>query len=71
MRTPRCPSCGSSSVAEYVYGMPDFIYYSELESKGFKFIYGGCTIDGTEQDYHCEECNTDFVRHKSKLPLHD
>lgn len=41
--------------------MPDFIYYEKLEQQGFKFIYNGCLLDGTEQDFHCESCDNDYT----------
>lgn len=58
---PWCPICGSQDIAEYVNGMPDFIYYEKLEKQGFKFIYKGCVLDGEEQDFHCNSCAGDYT----------
>ncbi len=58
---PWCPKCGSQDIAEYVNGMPDFIYYEKLEKRGFKFIYNGCVLDGEEQDFHCNGCDSDYT----------
>lgn len=58
---PWCPRCGSQDISEYINGMPDFTYYEKLEKQGFKFIYNGCVIDGTEQDFHCSACGSDYT----------
>lgn len=58
---PPCPRCNSQDITEYVNGLPDMITITELESKGHSFIFNGCLVDGTEMDYHCNNCKNDFL----------
>lgn len=55
-----CPFCGSKNIAEYLYGLPCFNEALEKDLEAKRIILGGCMIDGSEPDYHCNDCEKDF-----------
>jgi len=61
-KKPRaCPVCGSSRIATYLWGMPDFSNKKiQNEIDEGKIIIGGCCISDDDPEYHCHECSTDF-----------
>lgn len=58
---PPCPKCGSRDIKEYVNGDPEMFRITRLENRGHQFIFNGCILDGTEMDYHCNQCKNDYL----------
>jgi hypothetical protein len=52
-----CPKCKSNSIAEIVYGMPDFDdeeLKRDLLKK--KIVLGGCVVWGGDPKLQCNDC---------------
>lgn len=58
---PPCPKCGSHDIMEYVNGDSEMFRITRLENRGHQFIFNGCVLDGTEMDYHCNNCKNDYL----------
>ncbi len=58
----KCPRCGSSDVAEYLWGLPAFSEQLEKDMADHKIILGGCCITGNDPSAHCNTCGKDFGR---------
>ena len=58
--SPQCPTCGSSSVASILYGMPDFSDELQRELDAKRVTLGGCCITGDDPQWHCNECHEEF-----------
>jgi hypothetical protein len=58
----KCPGCGSSKVAVYLYGMPDFSDELQQKVEAGTVVLGGCCITGKDPDYHCMDCNADIYK---------
>lgn len=65
----KCPYCGSTDTARYIYGYPAFSEEMQQKLDAGKWILGGCCIDGVEMNgqyvntmplRHCNECKKDF-----------
>lgn len=56
----KCPRCGSSDVAEYLWGLPAFSEQLEKDMADHKVILGGCCITGNDPSAHCNACGKDF-----------
>jgi len=56
-RRGRCPRCGSRSVAEILFGLPE--WSEELEDKldSGRLVLGGCCVTGSDPDRHCNACD--------------
>jgi len=52
-----CSKCGSTNIAEYVYGLPSD---EALKKKNPNIIWAGCLIRPNRPHYHCKDCGTDF-----------
>ncbi len=62
-RKPRkCPKCGSSTIANILYGMP--IWDERLQEKldTNKTVLGGCVICDDDPEWHCTNCNSDIIK---------
>ncbi len=56
----KCPRCGSSDVAEYLWGLPAFSEQLEKDMEDHKIILGGCCVTGNDPSAHCNACGKDF-----------
>ena len=56
-RPVKCPQCGSKSVLEIVYGMPEPSLFEDAEQG--KVILGGCCIEEGQANYGCGTCDWD------------
>ena len=56
---PTCPECGSSRIAEILYGMPDFSQ-TEADLEAGRIVLGGCTVHDESPRWHCHECEHQF-----------
>ena len=58
----RCPLCGSTDSAKYLYGFYGFRGLVRKKVEDGKWILGGCVIRGPEDfsKRHCKACNMDF-----------
>ena len=58
----RCPHCGSTDSAKYLYGFYGFSGLVRKKVEEGKWILGGCVIRGPEDfsKRHCKACNMDF-----------
>ena len=66
----KCPRCGSSNTARYLYGMPAFSEELDRDLKSGKVVLGGCCINDIEiggrmvrldSMRFCNECRRDFA----------
>lgn len=58
----KCPLCGSSDTAEYLYGSPAFSEELEKDAADRRVILAGCTVTGNDPSAHCNKCRKDFGR---------
>lgn len=58
----KCPYCGSTDSAKYIYGFVGLDGLVRRKVEEGKWILGGCEISGTEdfRKRHCKACNKDF-----------
>ena len=58
----RCPYCGSTDSAKYIYGFVGLDGLVRRKVEEGKWILGGCVISGSEdfRKRHCKACNKDF-----------
>ena len=54
-----CPNCKSNKVVPIAYGLPGFEMREEA-IKG-KIHLGGCMIEDDSPDFHCNECEHEWV----------
>jgi hypothetical protein len=50
----RCPECGSSKVADILYGMPTPRAMKQATTG--KVVLGGCAISMNSPQFHCHHC---------------
>ena len=57
---PACPSCGSTDVAEVLYGfvIPDEML-SAAAGRG-EVVFGGCVVTGDDPRWECNVCEARF-----------
>lgn len=60
--SPRCPECGSSNVAEILWGLPSFTDELQKELAEGKVVLGGCCVDYDDPEYECNDCMHRFGR---------
>lgn len=58
----RCPKCGSSNVAEILWGMPSFTSELQKELAEKKVVLGGCCVSPDDPKYECNDCLHRFGR---------
>ena len=64
-RNPRkCPQCGSSRIANILYGMPEFSPEFEKRIEDGKIALGGCCISNDDPVWKCVECEADIYKTK-------
>ena len=58
----KCPYCGSTDTAEYIYGMPVMDDEMKKDLEKGKVILAGCEIDskGKKPLYLCNKCKKNF-----------
>jgi hypothetical protein len=58
----KCPKCGSTNVAAFVYGLieDDPEFWKDVDDG--KVIPGGCEIDDKSPKYRCNECDFEWGR---------
>ena len=56
-----CPSCGSATVADIIYGFPA-MWCPKLRKKldERKVVLGGCCITNNDPAWHCTSCGLDI-----------
>ena len=57
----KCVKCGSTNVARYLRGMPDYSDELKKEIEKGKVILGGCQISEYQPQYRCNKCKKDFA----------
>lgn len=55
-----CPLCGSSDIADYVFGYPVMSFDPARRIDPKKIILGGCVLPNFPPEWRCTHCNTDF-----------
>ena len=55
-----CPSCGSTDVAEYLYGYVALDDELEQQLGEGKIILGGCEIGPDVLEYYCNACGNEW-----------
>lgn len=56
----RCPHCGSSAIAEILYGMPAFSEELQRDLENKRIVLGGCMIMGDDPEHYCWGCGKEF-----------
>ena len=59
-----CPSCKSNKVVPIAYGLPGY-EMREDAIKG-KIHLGGCVIEEDASDFHCNDCEHEWIKVKFK-----
>lgn len=58
-KAKKCPSCGSTNISEYLYGL--VILDPEKDMDKYKnIVFGGCCIKSDSPKYHCRDCENDW-----------
>ena len=66
----KCPRCGSTNTARYIYGMPAFSERMQQKLDAGKWVLGGCCISSVEVNgkqvetmpaRRCNDCKKDFA----------
>ena len=55
---PECPSCGSTKVAEIVFGYPTEETL-EAGTRG-ELVLGGCIVSEIDPEWHCTACDHEW-----------
>ena len=55
-----CPSCGSTDVAEYLYGFVALDDELERQLAEGKIILGGCEISPDAPEHYCNVCGMEW-----------
>ena len=62
-REPRkCPKCGSTKIATFLYGMPAFSDQLQKDLDEGKIVLGGCCISDDDPTWQCTACSTDIYK---------
>jgi hypothetical protein len=56
---PPCPACGSTDVAQLIWGLPSFEAVERMAGRQVEFA--GCDIPPDRADYHCQSCDTEWA----------
>ena len=59
-----CPSCNSNNVVPIAYGLPGF--EMQEEAKKGNIHLGGCVIEEDVPDFHCNDCEYEWIKVKVK-----
>ena len=59
-----CPSCESKNVVPIAYGLPG----DKMREDAFKgkIHLGGCVIEENNPDFHCNDCEQEWIKVKVK-----
>lgn len=57
-----CPECGSSDIAEILWGLPAFSDELEAEIEAGHVFLGGCIVSDFDPDWRCNACGCEFGR---------
>lgn len=52
----KCPACGSSRIAEILYGMPAFSAKLERDLNAGRIVLGGCCVTNDDPKWQCADC---------------
>lgn len=72
----KCPRCGSTDTARYIYGYPAFSEKMQKKLDEGKWVLGGCCISSVDVNgvpvqtmpaRHCNKCKKDLLRHRYSL----
>ena len=53
----KCPSCGSTRIADIMYGLPAFSTELENNLNSGKIVLGGCCVSGDDPRWQCADCH--------------
>ena len=56
----KCPNCGSTNIAEILWGLPAFTEKLKERLDEGKVVLGGCCISDDDPKYECNECKHRF-----------
>ena len=56
----KCPQCGSTKIADILYGLPDYSPEFEKRIEDGKIALGGCCISNDDPIWKCTECELDI-----------
>lgn len=54
----KCPACGSSLMANILYGMPNYDDKLEKDLKAGRITLGGCCVSNNDPQWQCADCQT-------------
>lgn len=60
MANPKCPRCGSTNTAKYLYGMPAFSEELEKKLDAGTVVLGGCMVHERQPRFRCNACKRSF-----------
>ncbi|MCC9604981.1 hypothetical protein LOC68_25260 [Blastopirellula sp. JC732] len=57
-----CPKCGSTRIADVLYGLPDFSDELQQDLDAGKIVLGGCCVTGDDPVWRCRECGLEIYK---------
>lgn len=57
---PKCPRCGSTHTAAYLYGLPTMTDSIKQQLAEGSALLGGCRCSGLDPLYQCRDCGLNF-----------
>lgn len=57
-----CPNCGSSRIADILYGLPYYSEELERDIEAGRIVLGGCLISENNPSWICADCHTPLFR---------
>jgi len=58
----KCPVCGSSKIASYLYGMPIYDEKLQEDMDSGKIVIGGCCITDDDPQWKCLACKEELYK---------
>jgi primosomal protein N' len=58
----KCPACGSSHMADILYGLPVFSEELQAALDTGRIVLGGCVVTDHDPSWQCTDCATRIYR---------
>lgn len=65
IRPRKCPACGSSRIAEILYGLPAFSAKLKRDLDAGRIILGGCCVTNDDPKWQCPDCQMVIYKNTS------
>ena len=61
----KCPACGSSHMADILYGLPALSEKLQADLDDGRIVLGGCCVTDHDPSWQCAVCATKVYRRKT------